>query len=176
MREEEPGTIRNELLERLRGLESSQSQSGLAEMAYRRAREALERALEEARSVRLQAIEDARLTREHELHALMDSLRSLRQSAEAQIETLLRKAEIEAERIRDQARIESQAVVERATSEADHILEDAQAIRARGEERVRDVQRLEAEFNEMLASIAQRLGMDERPTEGWLRRLFGSSR
>src|SRR5262249_29741135 len=99
--QEEPGSIRSDLLDRLRALESSQSQSGMAELAYKRAREALERALEEARVIRLQAIDDARLTREHELATLMEAMRSMRTSAEAQIETFLRTAEIEAGRMRD---------------------------------------------------------------------------
>src|SRR5688500_4916682 len=104
MPEEEPSSIRSELLDRLRAMEGPQSSDSLAELAYRRAREALERALDESRVVRLQAIEDARATRERELTALMESLRSLRQSAEAQIEALVRSAELEAARIRDQSR------------------------------------------------------------------------
>src|SRR3972149_5029801 len=90
----------------------------LADISYRRAREALERALEEARAVRLQAVDDARATRERELASLMDSLRALRQSAESQIESVLMAAEIEAERIRAQARTDARSTVERATSEA----------------------------------------------------------
>ena len=77
MSEEESGAVRSELLERLRALESSQSESNLAELAYKRARDALERALEEARTIRLQALDDARLTRERELASLLESMRSL---------------------------------------------------------------------------------------------------
>ena len=62
--EEGSHTVRSDLLERLRALEGPQSSGSLAELAYRRAREALEHALNEAREVRLQAIEDARATRE----------------------------------------------------------------------------------------------------------------
>ncbi len=97
-------STRNELLERLKALEGPQASGSLAELAYRRAREALEKALDEARTIRLQAIEDARNHREREMTALADSLRNLRQSAETQIDALLREAEIEAERIRDTAR------------------------------------------------------------------------
>mgnify|MGYP001455423940 CR=1 FL=1 len=77
-------------------MEGPQATGPLAELAYRRAREALERAMAEARAIRLQAITDARTTRERELAALMESMRSLRQSAVAQIEALLQAAEIEA--------------------------------------------------------------------------------
>src|SRR5581483_8164489 len=85
--QEEPTTpVRNELLDKLRALAPEQSAEGLAELAYQRSREALERALEEARNIRLQAIEDARATREHEMTSLMESLKTLRLSAEAQID------------------------------------------------------------------------------------------
>ena len=173
MREDEPSSLRSELLERLRSLESSQSQTGLSDLAYRRAREALERALEEARNIRLQAIEDVRQAREHELNALMEQLRSLRQSAETQIDTLLRTAELESQRMREQARTEAQQIMERATDEAARTRADAQAIRAAADERMREIQRIESEFNDVLAEVAERLGMDEKPSEGWLKRIFG---
>jgi len=171
MSEEESGAVRSELLGRLRALESSQSESNLSELAYKRARDALERALEEARTIRLQALDDARLTRERELASLLESMRSLRQSAESQIETLLRTAEIEATRLRDNAKAETEAIVEQATSEADQIRADAQAIRAASETRQKAVDQLEAELNRLLADIATRLGMRVRPAEGWWKRI-----
>src|SRR5215207_7715061 len=111
---DQPGNVRHELLERLRSMETPSSQGGLTELSYRRAKEALERALEEARNIRLQAIDDARQTREREASALMASLRQLRDEAEAQIDALLRTAEIEAERTRATAAAESQAILEKA--------------------------------------------------------------
>lgn len=174
MPEEEPSSIRSELLERLRAMEGPQSSDSLAELAYRRAREALERALDESRLVRLQAIEDAKATRERELTALMEALRSLRQSAEAQIEALVRSAEIEAVRIRDQSRSEAQANLDRAANEAAQIRAEAMSMRVGADERAREVERLEADFNELLARVVERLGITERPNEGWLRRLTGN--
>ncbi len=97
-KEEISDSVRSELLERLRAMESQQSTGPLSDLAYQRAREALERALEEAQSIRLQAIEDARSTREGELTALMQTMRSLRESAESQIGVSLRSAEIEVSR------------------------------------------------------------------------------
>ena len=172
MPEEEPSSIRSELLERLRAMEGPQSSDTLAELAYRRAREALEHALEEARTVRLQAIEDARATRERELRALVESLRSLRISAEQQIEALVRTAELEAGRIRDQSRSEAQTTLERAATEASQIRAEAMSVRVGADERVREVERLEADFNELLDRVVERLGITERPSEGWLRRII----
>ena len=173
MNEEEAGAVRSELLGRLRSLESSQPEANLAELAYKRARDALERALEEARSIRLQALDDARLTRERELASLLASMRSLRQSAESQIETLLRTAEIEAARLRDNAKNEAEMIVERATSEADQIRADAQAVRTANEERQKAIEGMEADLNRLLAKIATRLGIKDRPVEGWWSRITG---
>lgn len=171
--EDQPSSVRNELLERLRALEGPQSSGTLAELAYRRAREALERALEEARVIRLQAIDNAKATRERELTALMESIRSLRQSAETQIESLLLAAEIESNRLRGQGKMDAQASLERATNEAALVRAEAAAVRASAEERAREVERIEAEFNQLAARIAERLGMTARPDGGWLRRLRG---
>jgi hypothetical protein len=171
MREEDgPGSVRNDLLERLRALEGPQATGSLAEIAYRRAREALERALEEARNIRLQAIEDARNTREHELNALMESMRSLRQSAQAQIDSLLQSAEIEAAGLREQAKIEAQTLLERASDDAERIRAEAAALRAAAEARAHEVDLIEQEFDRLLGSVAKRLGI-ERPAGGWWKRL-----
>ena len=75
-------STRNELLERLKALEGPQASGSLAELAYRRAREALEKALDEARTIRLQAIDDARNHREREMTALAESLDTLRRCAD----------------------------------------------------------------------------------------------
>ena len=176
--EEEPqtGTFRSELLERLRALEGVQSSGTLADIAYRRAREALERALEEARTIRLQAIEDARQTRERELTSLMESMRSLRESAEAQIEAFLKSAEIETVRIRDQSRIEAHQIIERASQDAARVKAEAASLRAGAEERLREIERLEAEFNQIAAAIAVRLGITEARGTGWWRKLGGGSK
>jgi hypothetical protein len=171
---QQPGSIRNELLERLRALEGSQTSSGLADLAYRRAREAMERAMEEARVIRLQAIEDARASRERELTSLMDSMRSLRESAEAQIAELLRSAEIEAQRIADTSRIEAQAILERATQDATTAREEAALMRAAAEDRLRNIERLETEFNQVANQIAARLGITDPPSSGWWKKLGGS--
>ena len=170
--EDQPGSVRNELLERLRAMEGPQSSNTLAELAYRRAREALEHALEEARSIRLRAIEDARDTRERELTALMESMRTLRQSAESQIDTLLRTAELEASRMHDQARSDAQAVQESANREAEAARAEGAAIRTSAEERAREIDRLEAEFNAAIGKIVQQIGL-ETPSGGWWRHLLG---
>lgn len=171
--EQDSHTVRSDLLERLRALEGPQSSGSLAELAYRRAREALEHALEEARNVRLQAIEDARATRERELHALMESMKTLRQSAERQIEELIATAEIEAQRIREEAESEARNMAEQARAEAADIRVEAVAIRSAAEERSREVERIETDFNNLLARIAERFGLTEKPSEGWWKRVTG---
>jgi hypothetical protein len=162
-------STRNELLERLKALEGPQASGSLAELAYRRAREALEKALDEARTIRLQAIEDARNHREREMTALADSLRNLRQSAETQIDALLREAELEAERIRDTARDNARSVVEQATAEAASTRADATAIRAAAEQRGREVENLEADFDAIMEHVTKRLGI-EKPKKPWYRK------
>src|SRR5438045_5969575 len=126
---DQPGNVRHELLERLRALESPSSQGGRTDLTTRRAKEALERALEEARAIRLQAIEDARQTREREMRAMLESLQVLRQQAETQIDTLLRTAELEAERLVSNARVEAQQKLDEATREEASLRAQAQAIR-----------------------------------------------
>jgi len=169
MQEHEPGTIRNDLLERLRNLEGPATPGSLAELSYRRAREALEKALEEARNIRLQALEDARLTRERESTALMEQLRKLRDEAQAQIDGLLRTAEIEAEGIKAKAESEAEALLESAKEEAAAVKTEAQALRTAADERAKEVERIESEFNSTLGDIAVRLGIQEKPSRGWLR-------
>jgi hypothetical protein len=175
-REEDPGSVRSELLDRLRALEGPQASGDMAEVAYRRAREALERALDEAAAIRLQAIEDARAAREQELSTLMDSMRSLRQSAQLQIDELLRSAELEAVRLRDQAKREAQAILERATEDADRVRAEAASLRAGAEARAREVERIEQEFDRALQQIADRLGVKDQPPAGWWRRLTSSDK
>ena len=162
-------TTRNELLNRLKALESPQESGNLSELAYRRAREALEKALDEARTIRLQAIEDARNSRERELAALTESLSNLRQSAVAQIDSLLREAEIESEQIRDQARNEADFIIENAVSESASTRAEAAAIRNAADERAREVERIETDFNAQLERIARRLGMT-KPKKPWYRK------
>ena len=115
MQAEEPNnSVREDLIARLRNLVEPQSSGTLAELAYRRAREALERALEEARTIRLYArIEDARTAQERDQASLQGSLRSLQQATEAKIEALSRTAEIEAERLRHEARREAASFTKR---------------------------------------------------------------
>ncbi|HEU0073791.1 MAG TPA: hypothetical protein VFS30_07245 [Dehalococcoidia bacterium] len=160
---------RNELLERLQALEGPQASGSLAELAYRRAREALEKALDEARTIRLQAIDDARNHRERELTALAESLSNFRLAAERQIEELLREAELEAERRRDEARDEARQVIERATAESTSMRAEAAAIRAAADERAREVESLEADFDELIEQIGKRLGM-QKPKKPWFRK------
>jgi hypothetical protein len=161
-------STRDELLERLRALDEPQASSSLAELAYRRAREALEKALEEARTIRLQAIDDARAAREREMAALVESLKGLRQAAEAQIESLLREAELQAEALRDQAQSDARTILEAANRESATVRAEAAALRAGAEERAREVARLEADFDAQLEAIGKRLGM-QKPKKG----LFG---
>ncbi len=117
----------------------------------------------------MQAIDDARSNRERELSALAESLQNLRQSTQTRIEALLREAEIEADRIRDEARSEARSIVEQAASEAETARAEGSAIRAAADERAREVQRIEADFNAQLERIAKRLGM-QQPTKGLFRR------
>ena len=162
-------STRNELLERLKALEGPQASGSLSELAYRRAREALEKALEESRAIRLQAIDDARSHREREMTALAESLQNLRRSAETQVESLLHEAQLEAERIRDDARTGARSVVEQATLDAVRERAESAALRAGAEERAREVDRLETEFNQQLEKIGKRLGM-RPPKKGLFRR------
>ena len=162
-------TTRNELLERLKAMEGPQASGSLADIAYTRAREALEKALEEARTIRLQAIEDARNHRERELTALAESLTNLRQSAETQIEALLQEARIEAERIRDAASTEARELLERTSQDASTVRSEAAAIRIAADERAHEVERIEADFDAQLERIARRLGM-QKPKRGLFRR------
>ena len=173
-----PGSVRADLLERLRALDTEHGAGSLAELAYRRAREALEKALEEARTIRLQAIDDARRTREQETASLHDALLAQRQAAEAEIEALIRRAEIEAERIRGRAAQDADAITETAEAEATRVLasaartlDEARALRADAEQRRTEIDRLEAGFNATVAQIAERLGVTENPPRGWLRRI-----
>ena len=171
--EQPPETVRSELLERLRALDTSLGTSGLTELASRRAREALERALDEARTIRLQALEYARATREREMTALLESMRTLRESAEAQINAVTYTAEIEADRLRNQAAESARELVEEANREAAQIRAEANAMRAAAEERAAEVDRLEIEFNRLVEVFAQRVGLREKPRRGWWRFLFG---
>jgi|SRR5581483_40822 len=164
-----------ELLDRLKALDGLQSQGTLAELAYRRAREALEKALEEAGKIRLQALEDARATREREMSLLMESLKALRQSAEVQVQAIIAQAEIEAQQIRERARSDAEAHLEAARREAEDARAEAAALRQAAEARAREVERLEAEFNDLIARLGERIGVTEKPPEGWLGRLFRRS-
>ena len=140
---------RNEALERLRLMDLSRSPYGAAEEDYRHARQALEQALEEARSIRLQAIDEARATRQREMTALAESLQALRRAAEAEAQAILRTAELQAERTRA----------------------NAESILSATEERKREMDRLEADFNDVASRIARRLGIVEEPSKGaWWRR------
>jgi vacuolar-type H+-ATPase subunit H len=161
-------STRNDLLERLKALESQASDS-LAELAYHRAREALEKALDDSRAIRLQAIDDARNQRERELVALTASLNNLRHSAETQINELLDEARLEAESIRDDARREARNYIEDATTEAATLRTEAATLRAAAEERIREIEEIEADFDEQLERIAKRLGM-RKPGRGLFRR------
>jgi hypothetical protein len=173
MQEEQGPTTRSELLERLRNLDALQSQGTLAELAYRRAREALEKALDEAGKIRLEALEDARATREREMALLMESLRALRLSAEAQIQSVLTSAEVEAHQTRERAQLEAERRLEEARRQAEAASAEAAAVRASAEQRAREVESLEREFNEMVERFVTRLGISEQPEGGWLRGLFG---
>jgi len=168
---------REEIMERLRALETPQSANTLTELSYRRAREALEKALEEARTVRLAALDDARATRERELSALLTSLRGLRQAAEAEIAAIMSRAEIEAAQLRDRTRQEAVELRAKAEEEAAILRANADAVRIAAEARVREVERLEGEFNERISEMAARIGLGApQPSGGWLRSLFGSSK
>lgn len=182
---EDPGRIRTNLLERLKALdlEHGSGSGTLAELAYRRAREALEKALEEARTLRLQAIDDARRTREQEMSSLQQSLLAHRQAAEAEIEALLRKAEIEAERIRSRATQDAEAIVQAAEAEAKQVLDSAartfdesRILRDAAEARRAELERIEAEFNAAAARLAKRVGITAPPEHGWWARLTGRSK
>jgi hypothetical protein len=173
--EQETSPLRGELLERLKNLDALQSPGTLSELAYRRAREALEKALEEASKLRLQALEDARATRERELALTMESLKALRQSAETQVQSILAQAELEASEMRRTAGTEAEARREDARREAEDIAAEAAAVRQAAEARAREVAKLEADFNAVVARFAERLGVTEKPAGGFWKKLFGSS-
>ena len=97
-------------------------------------------------------------------------MRSLRQSAETQIEAVVTTASIEADRLRAEARQEGETIVESARREAEAVRTDAAAIRSAAETRRAEVERLEAELNAAIEAVAKRLGI-ERPSGGWLSRL-----
>jgi hypothetical protein len=107
----------------------------------------------------------------------MESLKSLRHSAQGQIDSLLRTAEIEASRAREQAKVDAEAIIERANREAEQTREEAAAVRASAEERVKAIEALEAQFDQFAGKLADRLGIaaEERPVEGWWQRLMGPS-
>jgi chromosome segregation ATPase len=170
--EHEGEQVRRDLREQLKDLEAVQSQGTLAELAYRRSRDALERALEEAGKIRLHALEDARGTREREIASLMESLKALRESAEAQAQSVLAQAEIEATQMRDRARIDGDAYLDNARREAQEIAAEAGAMRHAAEDRVREVEKLEADFNEQVSRMTERLGIVEKPPQGWFGKLF----
>lgn len=172
------GAVRADLLERLKSLDTEHGTGTLAELSYRRAREALEKALEEARTIRLQALESARRTHDEETAALQRTLESQRLTAQAAIDALIRQAEIEAEQILGNAHRNADTIVEAAEAEAKQVLssaartlDEARTLRAASEERKRDMDRLEAEFDQTVAQIAERLGVIERPPRGWRRRI-----
>jgi hypothetical protein len=106
----------------------------------------------------------------------MDTMRTLRESAEVQITDLLRSAEIEASRISDQSRIEAQRILDTAAEEAVRSREEASAMRRAADERLKDVDRLEAEFNQIASQIAARLGITEAPSSGWWKKLGGGDK
>jgi len=103
-------------------------------------------------------------------------MRSLREAAEAQIIGLLQKAEIEAARITDQSRAEGQQIVQRAVEEAIRSREEATAIRQAADERLKEIERLEADFNRFANEIASRLDIKDTPSGGWWKRLGRSKR
>jgi hypothetical protein len=150
----------------------------LTELAYRRAKEALESALDEARKIRLEALEDARRTRGTEGLAMVEARERHLEAAEAEAKGLLRQAEIEAGRIRSEAEQDVRQTVREAKKEAQRqlleaeaTLVEARALRVAADERQREVERLEAEFDATLSQIAERVGIREKPARGWLWRL-----
>ena len=126
----------------------------------------------------MQALDDARRTRDEETTALQQALQSQRQTAETEIEALFRRAEIEAERIRNQANRDAEAIVHTAEAEAKQTLasaadalDEARTLRAAAQARQRAMDDLEAQFNQDVAQIAERLGVTEKPSKGWWRRI-----
>jgi hypothetical protein len=175
MKEEQPSAeqLRDDLMERLQALQGPQAAGALGELAYRRSREALEKAIEEARLIRLQALEDAKRVRESELAALGEALRLMRESAESQVQAVLASAELEAQRLRDQARAEAESALAEARSQAAAMRAEAQAALAAAEARRQETEALEAELEGALRRMADRIGLKESPPAGWLRRRFG---
>ena len=172
-----PERPEDELIERLRGLETPQSANTLAELSYRRGREALEKALEDARIIRLAALDDARATRERELSSLLESLKALRQSAETEVAAIMTRAEIEASQLLDHARQEAEALLAKAAEDTARTRADVDALRQAAETRAREVERLEQEFNEYATRLAERIGLAaDEPQGGWLRSLFRRDR
>ena len=100
----------------------------------------------------------------------MESLKALRESAEAQVKSVLAQAEIEATQMRDRARIDADAYLDNARREAQEIAAEAGAMRHAAEDRVREVEKLEADFNEQVSRMTERLGIVEKPAQGWFGR------
>ena len=150
----------------------------LTELAYRRAKEALESALDEARKIRLAALADARRTSEAEGLAMVEARERQRQAGETEATALVRQAELDAERIRGEAEQDARQIVREAKKEAQRellvaeaTLVEARALRVAADERQREIERLETELNGSLSKIAERLGITEKPDRGWLRRI-----
>jgi hypothetical protein len=165
--------------EHLRAAMSEPGSESLTDLAYRRAREALENALEEARKIRLQSLEDARRARQVEMEALERDLAQRRASAQSEADGLLRRAELEAERIRSEAGHDAREIVrvakveaQETAEEASHTLVEARTLRVAADERQREVERLESEFDQLMSEFARRAGLVEEPSEGWWARLM----
>ena len=69
----------------------------------------------------------------------------------------------------DQAKSESQAIIARATEEAMQVRAELATLRTTADERMRDIDRLDADFNRVLADTIKRLGL-EQPASGWWKR------
>lgn len=97
----------------------------------------------------------------------METMRSLRESADSQIEALLRSPEIEASRVTDAAKTEAESLIERAIADSAQIKTEAAAVHDSAEERVHEIELLEAEFNHVIAKLAKRLGISDKTGRGW---------
>jgi hypothetical protein len=60
-----------------------------------------------------------------------------------------------------------------ARAEAEQVRAEAARVRAAADERAREVQALEAEFDAAVSRLVERIGVKEKPPEGWLARLRG---
>ena len=78
------------------------------------------------------------------------------------LETLGASLVVNPERMKANAEVEAREVLEHANAEAADVRAEAAAIRGAAEERAKEVERIESEFNTTLGDITKRLGIEDK--------------